>query len=75
MANYFTERRADEDIKYFRDRLSAITWDMPDDIHGKIIDELSTTLGGKVFRFNTRIELAKWEIGSLRSNDLTRPFV
>jgi SAM-dependent methyltransferase len=71
IAKYSSERRADDDISYLRNRLSAVTWDVPDDAHDMIINELGAELGGRIFDFNTRIELVKWNTADVRSADLS----
>lgn len=69
--SYSVETRADDDINYFRDRLSAVTWDVPDEIHERIISRLSSMMGGKVYKSNRTIKLAIWDIDKIRSANLS----
>lgn len=71
IVSYSVEKRADDDIGYFRERLSAVTWDVPDQVHERIIGKLSSGLGGRVLRFNTTIKLVKWNIDRLQTADLS----
>jgi len=69
---YPLETRADDDIIYLRDRISSVTWDVPDDVHERIINRLISTVGGKVYKSNKTIKLATWDVDSIRSVDLSR---
>ena len=68
--SYPVVRKADDDIEYFRNRMSAVTWDVPAEVHERIIRELSSSLGGRVFSFRTTVRLAKWSAVQLRDADL-----
>jgi ubiquinone/menaquinone biosynthesis C-methylase UbiE len=70
--SYSEETRTDDDIQYFRDRLSAVTWDVPDDVHKIIISRLSSTIGGRVYKSGRTIRLAIWDLGKIRSAGLLR---
>ncbi len=69
--SYSVETGADADISYFKDRLSAVTWDVPDEVHEAIIRRLGSTMGGKVCKSNRTIKLAIWDVGKIRSADLS----
>jgi hypothetical protein len=69
--SYSVEVRADDDINYLRDRLSAVTWDVPDDIHERIISRLRSMMGGKVYNSNRTIKLAIWGVDKIRSVDIS----
>lgn len=69
--SYSTETRTDDDIRYFKDRLSSITWDVPDEVHEAIINRLSSTMGGKVYVSNWTIKLAVWNVNQIRFANLS----
>jgi len=69
--SYSVETGADDDINYFRDRLSAVTWDVPDEVHHGVVSRLRSEMGGKVYKYNRTIRLAIWDIGKIRSADLS----
>ena len=65
--SYTVEMKMDDEIDYFRDRLSAVTWDVPNDAHNRIISRLSSMMGGKVCRFSRTIKLAVWDVERIDS--------
>jgi len=65
--SYSEEVKADEDIDRFRSRSSAVTWDVPDEAHGRIIGKLMSSMGGRVYTFNHTIKLAVWDGGQIQS--------
>jgi len=71
IVTYPVETRADDDITHLRDRISSVTWDVPDDVHEGIINRLATTMGGKVYKSNKTIKLAIWDVDSIRSVDFS----
>ena len=70
VVSHVTEDNADDEIERFRQRVSAVTWDVPGEVHGEIIGKLKSRLGGTVIRQNKEIRLALWDVGRLRSVNL-----
>lgn len=70
ISDYSSESKADDDIDHFRDRLSAVTWDVPEEAHRRIIERLRSMVGGKVIRQNRSVRLAVWEVQTIRSTRL-----
>jgi len=67
IVSYSGETKADDDIAYFSERLSAVTWDVPNEIHEKVISGLNSTMAGRVLKFNRAISLAIWDIAKIRT--------
>lgn len=65
-ASYSEEVKAEDDIDYFKAKLSAITWDVPDDVHGEIIRRLRARPPGPPECART-IEVVRWRAGDLRT--------
>jgi SAM-dependent methyltransferase len=67
-----TEREwaADEEIQHLLERGQSLTWDVPDQVHQKIIDTLRSTYGGQTLRTRGRIELVVWSSEQLQRADL-----
>jgi SAM-dependent methyltransferase len=54
------EVQADEEIDRLLRREKSMTWDMPDDVHLRVIAELRASCAGKLLRTKQSIELAVW---------------
>ena len=67
-----TERTwpADEEIQHLLERGQSLTWDVPEEVHQKIIATLRSTYGGQTLQTRGRIELVVWSAESLRRADL-----
>jgi len=50
----------------------AISWDLPKDIHGKIIGKLKSEYGGKVFTRTDTFQIAAWKPEQLQRFDQVR---
>ncbi len=60
------EVRADDDISSHEKKLWSITWDMPEDVHARIVAELRRSFGGKLLKVHRIMELTTWEPERLR---------
>jgi SAM-dependent methyltransferase len=60
------EVRADDDISTYEKRLWSVTWDVPEDVHTRIVAELRMSFGGKLLKVRRTMELATWEPERLR---------
>jgi ubiquinone/menaquinone biosynthesis C-methylase UbiE len=67
-----TERQwaADEEIHHLLERGQSLTWDVPEEVHRKIIDDLRSSYGGQTLRTKGKIELVVWSAEALRRADL-----
>ena len=67
-----TERRwsADEEIQHLLERGQSLTWDVPEEVHRRIIDTLRSTYGGQTLQTRGKIELVVWSAEALRRADL-----
>lgn len=63
---------ADDSIRYFENRESSITWDLPESVHRGIIDGLRSLYGGRVLHQRVMDELAVWDSEQLRLIESTR---
>jgi ubiquinone/menaquinone biosynthesis C-methylase UbiE len=70
VASFVSVAEADDDIEYLRNRLSSVTWDLPEGIHHDIIRRLRSSMGGSSSRFTTTVILVAWDVGLLRSQKL-----
>jgi hypothetical protein len=61
VTTFNSERSADDEISYFRKRLSAVTWEVDDDVHAMIIDRLEASFGGRTLKSSTTIKLTIWD--------------
>jgi SAM-dependent methyltransferase len=57
---------ADDEIHRLEDRSQSVTWDIPDDVHARIVSSLKEKYGGTTFRSTTRIDVAVWSAPRLR---------
>ncbi|HYC12203.1 MAG TPA: class I SAM-dependent methyltransferase [Nitrososphaerales archaeon] len=67
IVSYSVETDIGGEIEYFRNRLSAVTWDLPEKIHEGIIAKLESTLSPGISKCNRTIKLAAWEVDSIQS--------
>lgn len=63
--------QADDRIAYLESKGQSITWDLPDDIHARIIGELRRRHSGSTLRYRSTIELAVWPASVLRKAELS----
>ncbi len=63
-ASYSAIVKAEDDVGYFQERLSALTWDVPDDVHGEIIRRLRARPPGRPECKRT-IEVVGWDAQDL----------
>jgi SAM-dependent methyltransferase len=54
------EFRSDEEIDSLLRREESLTWDLPEDVHQRVIAELRASNSGKVFKTKSAIELVVW---------------
>jgi SAM-dependent methyltransferase len=66
-----TELDAEEEITHFETRQSAITWDVPDEIHSKIIAELRSTFSGPTIHQKLVHDIAVWKPSQLQNSTLS----
>ena len=64
--DYWAEFDADEEIDSFESRKSSVMWDMPDEIHRKIMQTLHSDYGGKRLRRHEFTEVVGWDPADLR---------
>jgi ubiquinone/menaquinone biosynthesis C-methylase UbiE len=58
VAVWASEKSSDEAIGLLADRLSSVTWDVPEAIHGEIIRALRASLGGRTIKSTRTLKLA-----------------
>lgn len=64
-ATYRARIEAEDDISYFNDRLSALTWDVPDGMHSEIIRILRAKSRDSPY-CTREIEVVSWDVEQLR---------
>ncbi len=57
---------SDEEIDSLERREESLTWDLPEDVHQRVIAELRASHSGKVFKTKGAIELVVWSPEQLR---------
>jgi ubiquinone/menaquinone biosynthesis C-methylase UbiE len=62
---------ADAEIQHLAERGQSIRWEVPEEVHSEIIDELRSAYTGEEFRSTGKLELAVWRASQLR--DLKAP--
>lgn len=67
IGDYWTDVIADEAISNLEKGGFAISWDLPDKIHGAIIERLRTCYQGRVLRRRDWLEVAGWDPFALRT--------
>ena len=65
--DYWTEFDAGEEISDFEARKSSVMWDVPEDVHRKIIDRLRRENQGERVRRHDIAEVVGWDPRDLRS--------
>jgi SAM-dependent methyltransferase len=60
------EFNSDEEIDSLLRREESLTWDLPEDVHQRVIAELRASHSGKVFRTTSAIELIVWSPSKLQ---------
>ncbi len=58
--------RADDDISSYEKKFMSITWDVPEDVHARVIAELRESFGGTTLKVRRVMELVTWEPDQLR---------
>jgi SAM-dependent methyltransferase len=64
--DYWTDVNADEEIATFEARKSSVMWDVPNDVHMKIVQRLRSEYGGKTLRRHDIPEVVGWDPAQLR---------
>jgi len=64
------EVSADAAIRHLREKGQSVTWDVPDEVHDRIIGRLLSSHAGETLRRRARIELVVWSAERLRTADL-----
>lgn len=67
VAEYDTLVNADDAITRLEQGVFAISWDLPENIHRKIIKQLRSTYAGKVFSRHDTVEIAVWTADQFRN--------
>ncbi len=62
--------QADDQISHLESKGQSITWDVPDDVHTRIIGELRDRHHGSAIRYARRIDLSVWSADKLRNAEL-----
>ena len=57
----------EEELAFFERRLSSITWDVPDDVHSRIIAEMRSKFGEPSISQKSSLEIAVWRPGQLKA--------
>ena len=65
--DYWTDINARGEIASFEARKSSVMWDVPDDVHRRIIRELHEEYDGKTLRRHDVAEVVAWDTSSLRA--------
>lgn len=65
--DFWTEVDAKEEITSFEARKSSVMWDVPNDIHKRIIERLHTEYDGKTLRQHDIPEVVSWDPAQFRS--------
>ena len=60
------EGSPEQEMRRFERKEMSVTWDVPDEVHREIIDELRTQYGGRTLRWVATIDVAVWSTKSLR---------
>jgi ubiquinone/menaquinone biosynthesis C-methylase UbiE len=60
------EAAADDEIRHLEERGQSLTWDVPEDVHKRIIGELVAKYGGTTLNSRSKIEVAIWSAPRLR---------
>jgi ubiquinone/menaquinone biosynthesis C-methylase UbiE len=55
------EAEADDDISSYEKRLWSVTWDVPEEVHARIVAELRRSFGGQLVKMRRTMELVTWE--------------
>ncbi len=65
--DYWTDVNADEEITSFDKRKSSVSWDLPEAVHGRIIQRLHAEYQGKTVRRHDIAEVVGWDPVRLRA--------
>ncbi len=65
--DYWTTVNADEEITAFVQRKSSVMWDMPEEVHSRIIQQLHEENQGKTIRRHEIPEVVCWDPATLRA--------
>ena len=65
--DYWTDINADDEINAFEARRSSVMWDVPDDVHRRIIRRLHQEYQGKTVRRHDFAEVVGWDPAQLRA--------
>ena len=64
--DYWTDVDAQEEIRSFETRKSSVMWDLPDDVHRQIMQQLHREYDGKIVRRHDLPEVVSWDTSTLR---------
>jgi SAM-dependent methyltransferase len=67
VGDYWTTVNPEEEIASFEARRSSVMWDVPIEVHKKIIQRLLTETGGKTLRRHDSPEVVGWDPAELRA--------
>jgi SAM-dependent methyltransferase len=65
--DYWTEVNADEEITSFEARKSSVIWDVPEEVHRRIMQRLHSEHHGKTVRRHDIAEVVGWDPAQLRA--------
>jgi SAM-dependent methyltransferase len=65
--DYWTEVNSDEEITSFEARKSSVMWDVPEEVHGRIMQRLHSEHHGKTVRRHDIAEVVGWDPARLRA--------
>jgi SAM-dependent methyltransferase len=60
---------ADDEIAHLRERGQSLTWEVPEDVHARIIADLRERYAGRTYHRHTTVELVVWSAADLRRAD------
>jgi ubiquinone/menaquinone biosynthesis C-methylase UbiE len=66
-ADYWTDVNTDEEIASFDARKSSVMWDIPIEVHRRIMRQLRTETGGRTLRRHDTPEVVGWDPAKLRA--------
>ena len=65
--SYWTDVKADDEIDSFDKRKSSVSWDLPEEVHKRIIQQLHAEYHGKTVRRHDIVEVVGWSPDQLRT--------
>jgi SAM-dependent methyltransferase len=69
---YEEREDADAALAALRNRLWTMTWDVPDDVHDAVLEDLTRRLGGTRKVFTCKVCLLSWDVADFTASALKR---